>query len=433
MSRYAILLANSARSPDERTNVNSERLKTNTSEIKKQLESIGNNYRFEVEQILDKKVETARGSLDQAAKNAYKAMNSENDFVLFYYFGHGVIRCDKLYFYFKNSNDSQTATMISFDQVADILYGYNIAKVLFVIDCCHSGKAIDFPIFSGRKFSIVASCTDKEKAFVKPSHSPFGAFSTIFFSGLLDKEAAEPLSKNVTTKSLFDHTCQILDEDKFEQQPVNKDGGLNSLVLSEAHIKRYIKPEFNDNANVKSFYKKLRWIGSEINNESGISIENLYDRVIEDEPPEMLTPDLSSDNGNKVAPVKFATFNTYIDRMDKLNIINNNGGLRLTRTGKSLFAKNEQKFNTVMETIIENQLNEAGSSLAGVDKLIFYKLKTRGIPTAMQLYYDAKRRERLKMDSGWFGILLDLAANIGYFRGVSRKTYFSFDESGLNN
>ena len=92
MSRLAILLANTAESDDPSLSVTPLILNRNIKNIQFALGRLG-EYSFEVQSIADKKKQPALNDFHRLVQNYSKRTDrSKNSLLLFYYFGHAVVR-----------------------------------------------------------------------------------------------------------------------------------------------------------------------------------------------------------------------------------------------------------------------------------------------------------------------------------------------------
>ena len=428
MSRHAILVANRAETSDPRTSVTLRMARENVAGIKRRLASLG-QFSFEVKEVIDAKHDQAttvvKSHLDSVAS---LLEDNDTDCLLFYYFGHAVERNNDLHLIFKDSDTSKLPTLVAFQDIARWVAGFAVRRTLFVLDCCFAGAAMyqtRAAMSPGLQFSVAASTVPTQLAHVREGPSPFGAFSLYFFDGLRDQLAADLPTKLITVDSLFRYTTDKLNDLGFSQVPHLVDGGLNRLVLAEAEPERVLDPRFNISAPKKSFYRKLWWIASEIAERDGLSTDALYQIVKRRRPIEFLTPVIRGEQ-TVYEPVKSETFRSYVDRMRTLGIIEDDEPLSLAMPGRQMMASDGAKFNEQLIKMVGIQFEKAGTSLESIDSLIRHKLRTRGIPTAHELFLDSRRKEKLSMTTEWFGTVIDLAANCGYFRYSSRKTYFPY-------
>jgi hypothetical protein len=112
--------------------------------------------------------------------------------------------------------------------------------------------------------------------------------------------------------------------------------------------------------------------------------------------------------------------------MRALRVIKDEEPLSLTREGQRTVPNNGRRFNEELLPLINAEFGRWGTSVENIDLLVRYKAETRGIPTATELYLDARRAYTLTMKSDWFATLLDLLGNTGYIRAAARKTFFPY-------
>jgi hypothetical protein len=428
MSRHAILIANKAETSDPRTSVSLNDARRNIADIAERLTSLG-QYSFEVETLIDADHSQAINEIKRQIDSASSLIgDGDTDCLLFYYFGHAAERNNDLHLIFKDSNTSKLPTLIPFQDIAKWVLGYGVRKTLFVLDCCFAGAAM-YQAYAamgpGYQFSIAASTVPTQRAHVKEGNPSFGAFSLFFFNGLRDISAASQPSKSITVDSLFGYTRDRIRDLGYDQIPYLIDGGLNNLLLAEAEPDRRLDTRFDAYAPRKSFYRKLWWLAIEVSEKRYHDASDLYKIVRIQRPIEFLTPIKRGDQ-TVYEPVKLETLIGYLERMQTLGILRDRQPLALTPAGRQMVASNGDKFNEHLLAMVKAQFDNAGTSLEAVDSLIRYKLQTRGMPTARELFLDARRREKLLMTSEWFRILIDLASNCRYFKSSSNRTYFPY-------
>lgn len=428
MTRHAILLANTATSADKRLSVTATQARRYVSDVAALLGGLG-SFAFKAHEIVDRPYDDALSSLRKAFQRASKDVTTdgnESSCVLFYYFGHGVLREQELYFVCKDSSTAQTATMIAFRDVAAMAFGFGLPRVLFVVDCCYAGAAtysLSASAGSGHRYAILASAIASQRAQVKPDRVPFGAFSVFLFNGLRDVDACETGSEDVTVGALFRYTRERLADDGYAQQPHKVDSGLDDLVLCQASVETVVSPPFNTTAPRKSTYRKVFWIAAVLRSAGPMTSRSLYRKVTKERPVEFLTP-FKTATGTKYEPVSEATFEQYVGRMQSLGILEVGESLRLSSVGRTLIAGEGRAFNTVLVDLIDLELKRQGTSKERIAKLVRFKAKSRGIPTAAELYLDARRLDSLSMQPEWFATVLDLLGHAGFLRYAARKTFF---------
>jgi hypothetical protein len=431
MRREAVLLANTAKTSDPRTSVSSSLAKSSIAQFSERLSNLG-EYAFNCVSVVDEPKAKTVSEIETAVKNAAKNLADDKDAgscFLFYYFGHGVLRSNDLYFFCKDSDTAATPSMIPFAKVAADVFGYGIKRALFVLDCCHAGaSAYTFPPLpaGGSAYAIVASSVPAQLAEVKPGLVPFGAFSIYFLGGLRDVDAAVPPTKLVTVESLFAYTRDRLHDEGYRQEPSIVASNLGVLPLSEAVAQVRIIPGYNGAAARKSFYSKMSWIAAAVADASEpLTTAELYSIVKRKRVPEFLTP-ITTKGTTRYQTVSPSTFESYIDRMRTLRILRDDEPLTLTLQGRKLVAHGGRRFNEELLPLIESEFERWDTSIDKVDSLVRYKAQTRGIPTAAALYLDARRALTLTMKPDWFATLLDLLSYTGYVRAASRKTFYPY-------
>ncbi len=432
MIRDAVIIGNTAKTSDPRNSVNLSHLRRHTTDIAHTLAHLG-EYSFDVTPILEFDRDAALAAFTKAVKKTAARFDAQTtpadtSCLLVYYFGHGVERMNDLHLAFKDSNTAKLPTMIGFRQIADIVFGLGIPRAVFVIDSCYAGAAA-FQVHAasggGQRFVVLASTVALQRAAVREGPSPFGAFSLYLFGGLRDVEAAAPPAHQVTVTSLFRYVKDALDLENYEQEAYLIDGGLSEFVLAEALPKVVIDPRFNSRAAKKSFYRKMWWIGSTILERSSMSTHQLYAIVRKSQPIEFLTP-VKRGSTTAYQPIQESTFGNYIERLRTLTVVGQEEPLSLTPQGRKMFAKGGVYFNRVLVELVGDELVRQGFSVEQLDSLVRYKVHSRGIPTATELFLDARRIGKPLVTSEWFGTLLELLAQCGYFRYAAQKTYFPY-------
>jgi hypothetical protein len=428
--REAILLGNTAKTDDPRTSVTRQQAQKHITDIAGTLAQLG-EHSFHSTAIIDQPADDAISQLRNAVRKAANRLSADQDegsCLLFYYFGHGVQRDRDLYFKCRDSVTSQLPTMIGFTQTAELVFGFGISRAIFVVDCCYAGAAvyrIHSTIGPGHSFGILASTIPAQRAEVQPGDVPFGAFSLFLFGGLRDSEGTDSPSQNVTVSSLHRYVTERLEAQGFDQEPYKIDGGLNDFVLSEAESAVVVSPRYNAKAPRKSLYSKLWWIANAVHDLAPVSRKVLYGRVKKDRPVEFLTPFKTTD-GTIYEPVTEQTFLNYVSGLLTLGVISQDDPMKLTQVGRALVATGGARFNMLIIDLIDKEFKRWNLSNRNLEMIVRLKAKTRGIPTAAELYLDARRLYKITMKPEWFAALLDLLGHAGYLRYSGKKTFFAY-------
>jgi hypothetical protein len=107
--------------------------------------------------------------------------------LIFYYVGHGVIGKDKKGIYLATENTRHAMPEFntpSFDQIWEVFTDSRLPKakqIIFILDCCYSGRAIDeLQRIGNRKFFILTATNS-----VKRAEAPVGKTYTAFTGELI--------------------------------------------------------------------------------------------------------------------------------------------------------------------------------------------------------------------------------------------------------
>lgn len=433
MLREAILIGNPVKSSEKKFNVDQKQLRKKIADITNILENLG-EHKFKVKEIVSKKRDQAGIEIKSYIREYKQQLDrqedpNEKDCLLIYYFGHGVQRKNDLCFVFKDSKTSEFPSLLPFNDVAQLMNEYKIPRIIFIIDCCYAGAStqkVNTTLTSGIQYCILASSIPTQKSKILGGPSPFGTFSLILFEGILDEYAVKEGTQNITPNSLHQYILRSFNDLNITQEPYKYDGGLDSYTITELQRQIIVDPRYNMNSPKRCFYRKLHWIITTIKDEGEILETELYKKVISTQPEDLLTPILNKDGIYINAPVNKNTFNSYLERLRDLNILRSGNPLRLTRDGLGLLARNESSFNTKLFELIEIVFNSYDYSFDNLDRLIRFKAHIRRIPSASNLYVDAKSKDNLFMEPVWFNILLDLLAQAGYLKYSSQRTYFPY-------
>jgi len=268
---------------------------------------------------------------------------------------------------------------------------------------------------------------------IQKGKSPFGIFSNFLFDGLKDPNSSEAETDNVTVKSLFDYTNRCLSDDEMllnqeinlKQRPFYIEGGLGGFVLTKTNVKKNIDPRPNEKAPRKSYYSKYRWIAENIYRHERITLNDLYKFILKTKPEPFLTP-IRGKSITRYEPVKLSTFESYINGMQMLGMIKDRDELVLTAEGQNMLKRNQANYNNILLDLIQSQFQEVNLTLDALESLIRFRMITRRIPTASELYKDVQKRLNISISSSWFSILLDLLSYTGYIRLTTQKTYYPY-------
>jgi hypothetical protein len=439
MQRTAILLINSAKSSNPSTNVDKNRAKYHGREIATKLNNLG-EYSFTVNGIVDESHIEAEKKIKGVLSSLQKKWTDEKEnCLLFYYFGHARDRemqdgRHSLHFFFNDSDENVKSTLISFDEIAQTVFGYGISNVVFILDCCYAGAALlsfSRNLNSASKYFVLCSAIPTQKANIRSGKSPFGFFSLTLFDGFTDDQAISPVSGFTTPKTLFTYTDDMFKSAnfgkgiEFAQAPFFIDGGLADFPLMKPNIRKLIKPSSNIDAAIKSYYSKYLWIGKGVFDKGSISIDDLYIAAKKDKVAQFLTP-VKKGDATFYETVTQITFETYINGMVTLGILLKGDPLKLSPKGELMFRSNQNKYNEVLLDLIENILNNGGLTLDNLDFLLISKMRSKRITSAPALYQDAKNRFNINIGSSLFSIILDLLSYIGFIRSTTKKTYYPY-------
>ena len=427
MNRQAILLGNTAESDDPSLSVSASVLQRKLRDIENVLNRLG-KYSFNVLHLRNQKRQSASNEIHRTVQRYSQSIGrSADSCLLFYYFGHAVVREKELCFVFKDSKSDQMPTMLSFQDIVKTVLGFHIPSVIFVLDCCYAGAAeYSVPQFSGARsnYYLLASTLPTQKAIIENANVPFGAFSNFLFAGLRDPDAAAHPTKIVTPQSWFTYAAKLTKE-KFHQIPYRVDGGLSEMTLAEVSPRVVIFPGYNPRAPKKCFYSKTRWICTSILLKGFHSPERLYGFIKNSNPTEMLTP-VKLKNSVVYRPITQTRLNQYLFRLRSLGLLEDETDLHLTMKGEKLVSRSGKDFNVVLIDLVSDAFKKAGTSLDELDSIVRFRLSTIGIPNASSIYDDATQSTRMSMSLEWFTVLIDLLAQIGFFRYSSRRTYFPY-------
>ena len=164
--------------------------------------------------------------------NLFLSEASEDDLVVFYYTGHGLLDKDgRLYFSLPNSeiDDPYPESMSSF-RVRELIKNCSANKKVVILDCCHSGGfdkgqamgtsdiiAVDQSTFEEQSdhYFVLASSSKTQKSFTEGSRA---VFTRALIDGLKTGEAGGSNSK-IMLIELADYIRKKISNSEFPMTP----------------------------------------------------------------------------------------------------------------------------------------------------------------------------------------------------------------------
>ena len=142
-----------------------------------------------------------------------ESLPQQVDTIIIYYIGHGIYKPDGLYLTAMDTLQSNFKTGLAFGDLWELTYK-RAKNLLYILDCCNSGKAMDsMRKVTQKNMSILTSTlpTDNAKA---PTDAPYTAFTANLLNLLAQGCGSEP---TVTPSILFDGLKVLLREQGFPE------------------------------------------------------------------------------------------------------------------------------------------------------------------------------------------------------------------------
>lgn len=441
MTRRALILLNTAKNENPELNVDGHRVNEQSKFIDQLLTNLG-LLSFSIDSIINPGVTEGTNKINELLEKYSNDPTKDNgeSCLLFYYFGHSILRDNDLCFCFKDTKENTPSTYLPFNEIVRRIFGFNINNVLFVLDSCYSGAAQKYnrrTLDSMEKaYAFLCSAIPTQKAKIKPGKTPFGLYSYNFFNGFRDPKAIDPEVNAVTVNSLASYIEMMLsnreevigDEIRLSQIPFYFDNNLGNFILAKNNIRRNITHAVNTDAPQKSYYSKYKWIGEKVFELGQVHSEDLYELIDTNKIGEFQRPKKDDvRNVTYLDTISIDTLYSYIDSMGYLGILELNvDPLRLTNSGRGMFEINQTNYNSILFELISAKFDESGMPLVGLEKLIHRRISRKSIPSSNALYKDAINYTRFVMNKNIFSICLDLLSYIGYIRLTTSKTYYPY-------
>jgi len=199
------------------------------------------------------------------------------DTLIFYYVGHGVTGKDKKGIYLATENTQHAMpefNTTSFDQIWEVFTDIRLLKakhLIFILDCCFSGRAIsDLQRIGNRKFFILTA-TD----FATKAEAPVGATYTAFTGELISilSKGIDNGGNTLALGEIYDNLKKRLSDKNFPEPQYldykdiyklniayNMTNRLGILVSVKKSVKIIFYPEshkYKNNDFVKEFTQKV--------------------------------------------------------------------------------------------------------------------------------------------------------------------------------
>lgn len=419
--RHAILLVNNVLRSSRRKLITNRGRDYLISDLEAWLgaEELGPD-RFAVHPIADATTTEAFEQINRALEDV-----SEEDEVLFYYFGHGCRPQNRLHFFCKGSRPDRRNSMLSFRNVLEQISGANVGKCYFVLDCCYSGASeLDFTIeeISPSSYYLMASAIGRAKAIAHGvSESELaGAFTQALIDTTRSRKAIDRRQRIVTFSSLFEAASEELQRRFPFQLPVSRgDLGAQSFWRSPATLPP-IEEEPKHDLPRTSYYRKILRLATYLEDAIYPTIRELYNHARSLQHEEFLTEQQTDDEPGEF--VHMGTFEKYVRLLRRLEIVKEGELITLADDGRRLVAEDCSHFNSRLCKLVTKTLEAHGVTLPGLERDIVSILDGLRIPNMEEIHHRNIRRTTLPK---WqFKILVDLLALTGALKWSSRRTYF---------
>jgi WD40 repeat protein len=168
------------------------------------------------------------------------------DTLIIYYAGHGVLgENQKLYLATKNTKYSiPKHTALPFSQMGEITTEHSTAEnIIFILDCCHSGKAIEEFQTIGKKKVVIITATTSNEVAKAPPKTTYTAFTGELVH-ILDKGINNG-KRTLTIEEIYKHLKKQLVEKNFPEPQLTQFEQADKLEI--AHNRAYRNQDWGDN------------------------------------------------------------------------------------------------------------------------------------------------------------------------------------------
>ena len=161
-------------------------------------------------------------ALISAARGSY----SEEDLLFIYFSGHGLVEFDRLFLCFSDADDDQKGRgRISSNELGQMLW-YFKCRIILVLDCCHSGVALNLThkegIWDNPKISVIASALPYSTSQFDTDGS---VFTKTFCNVLVNLYHSE---QKILLVKVVENICQL-----GQQCLLNVQEGIPDIVLRQ--------------------------------------------------------------------------------------------------------------------------------------------------------------------------------------------------------
>jgi hypothetical protein len=248
-------------------------------------------------------------------------------------------------------------------------------------------------------------------------------FSKFLLDGFNNQGAREPLSRDVTFKSL-NMFADKMTRGKSKQIPYSIDGGLAADIFFKQTAEPMIASEVRDYVAKKSSYRKLFILCSYLLKTTFPTDRSFYRFVTKRKPQEFLTPIKVQAGVVKYSVVGLDTFKRYLDLSRLLGVVEKDMPLRLTPKGKWMMRRDGKFYNIGLLDAVKRMWMSYGLQIADIEDTIGTRIKNNGVPSIEGIYMDMFLGKKVSIRKELFKVLLDLTGYVGALKYSADRTFF---------
>lgn len=426
MSRLALLIVNSVVSEHTEKGMLRSQVNRTANEIQKVLESLPEQYRFEVSQIVDATARRVERAVDEAAKRCA----ASKDLLLIYYFGHGRRSGDKLSFVHPKQN-RKNVVMVPFEGLLHRIEASEPPKVLVILDCCFAGAAsASFDTRARGSYCLLACTTASTRArYQFGVENPIGTFTRALIDGFYSPEAAvSAINDSISAKSLFEFAKRATEQATGGLQRPYMSGDLRE-DLSIYSPEPTIIDGVSKHVPVKSAYAKILLVARVLGHRRFNDLSSLYSRISYKDSRIFLTAYKDEDGRISQRQAHWSVLRKYVGFLRALGAVDE-AEIMLSARGLDLISDVEEQYNKKLLALITNYLHRDSLTVDDLISTIKAVLGRRSIPAKSELLINLSLQKGFSLNQRNLGLILDLLGYIGIVGMPKKRDQVYFPWSG---